>query len=322
MSKHVNDLDKHPQTEPKKAVSDIETGRPRKMNPHRESLSGIETNHLFKYRLFRIGTMIAFSPHVNCSTDFTCQLGLRWWKIHRLSDFGRSKRRSSQEISMMKTENQITFRLAAVSMAILLGACSGGKSSISGPSQTPSPGVGTNSAPTISGIPPSSVKAGDSYSFTPQASDPDGDLLTFSIENQPSWASFDSGTGGVTGVPSTGDIGNYANIRISVSDGQLTASTPSFSIDVTQVATASTTLSWTAPTQNEDGSTLTDLAGYKIFYGTSPGNYSEEIRIDNPSVTVYVVDNLTPDTYYFAAKAFNAAGVDSRYSGEAVKIVN
>ena len=222
----------------------------------------------------------------------------------------------------MKTQNLFTLRLAAVSMAILLGACSGGKSSISGPSQTPSPGSGTNSSPTISGTPPSSVKAGDSYSFMPQASDPDGDSLTFSIENRPSWASFDSGTGGVTGVPSTGDIGSYANIRISVSDGQLSASTPAFSIDVTQVATASTTLSWTAPTQNEDGSTLTDLAGYKIFYGTSSGSYTEEIRIDNPSVTVYVVDNLTPDTYYFAAKAFNAAGVDSRYSGEAVKIVN
>ena len=222
----------------------------------------------------------------------------------------------------MKAQNQLALRLATATLIVILGACSGGKSSISGPSQTPNPPAPTNSAPTISGNPPSAVTAGDSYAFTPQASDPDGDALTFSIENLPSWASFDSGTGRVTGVPSMGDIGNYANIRISVSDGQLTASTPSFSIDVTQVATASTTLSWTAPTQNEDGSTLTDLAGYKIFYGTSPGNYSEEIRIDNPSVTVYVVDNLTPDTYYFAAKAFNAAGVDSRYSGEAVKIVN
>jgi len=179
-----------------------------------------------------------------------------------------------------------------------------------------------NQAPTISGNPPAAVMVGESYSFTPTASDPDGDPLTFSIANKPNWASFDTGTGRLSGNPTLANVGMTSNIRITVSDGDLSASTSSFAIDVTQTGTASTTLSWTAPTMNEDGTTLTDLAGYKIYYGKSSRNYTNTIQIDNPSVTTYVVDNLSPDTYYFAATSVNSSGIESRYSGEAVKTLN
>ena len=179
-----------------------------------------------------------------------------------------------------------------------------------------------NSAPTISGNPPAAIKVGEAYSFTPTASDPDGDTLTFSIQNEPNWAEFSTTTGRISGTPTLGNVGSYTSIQISVSDGQATTSMSSFSIDVTQVATASATLSWTAPIQNEDGSGLEDLAGFKIYYGKSSGNYSNSIRIDNPSVTTYLVENLSPDTYYFAATAFNASGVESRFSGEAIKALN
>jgi len=179
-----------------------------------------------------------------------------------------------------------------------------------------------NTAPTISGNPPAAVKAGEHYSFTPDVSDPDGDSLTFIIENKPGWANFNVHTGHLSGVPTLGDIGSSTNIRISVSDGQATVSMSGFAIDVTQTATASTTLSWTAPTENEDGTTLTDLAGYKIYYGKSSGNYFSSIHIDNPGITTYMIENLSPDTYFFAATAFNSAGVESRYSEEARRVLN
>ena len=163
---------------------------------------------------------------------------------------------------------------------------------------------------------------GNAYSFTPSASDPDGDPLTFSIENLPSWASFDSATGTLSGTPTLANIGTFSSIRISVTDGQVSASLSAFNVDVTQVAMGSASLSWTAPTENEDGTPLIDLSGYKIYYGRSSGSYTNEILIDNPSVTTYLVDNLTPDTYYFSATAFNSAGTESRFSGEAVKTVN
>ena len=81
------------------------------------------------------------------------------------------------------------------------------------------------------------------------------------------------------------------------------------------------TLTWTAPTQNEDGSELIDLDGYRLYWGTAPGNYPNSITIDNESVTTYVVDNLSPGTYEFVATSHNSSGVESRYSAPATKVV-
>jgi len=179
-----------------------------------------------------------------------------------------------------------------------------------------------NIAPTISGSPRGSTKVGEMYAFTPTASDADGDALTFSIEGRPSWATFDSNDGSLTGMPTLGEVGTYAGIRISVSDGSAVAAMPQFSISVTQVGTGSATLAWSAPTQNEDGTPLADLAGYKIYYGVSQGNYPNQIRVDNPGLTSYVVDNLSPDTYFFVSTAFNNNGVESSFSNVAIKTVD
>ena len=105
-------------------------------------------------------------------------------------------------------------------------------------------------------------------------------------------------------------------------DGIADQSLSAFLITVSQSALGNITLSWAAPTENSDGSPLTDLAGYKIYYGKSSGIYDHEIRVDNPGVTTHVVENLVPDTYFFAATSFNSAGVESTYSGEAVRSVN
>jgi len=93
------------------------------------------------------------------------------------------------------------------------------------------------------------------------------------------------------------------------------------SLTVNQVGLGSATLSWTPPTQNTDGSPLTDLAGYKIYYGNEPGNYQTTIQIDNPGITIYVVEHLTPNTYYFVSTAINSSGVESDFSNEASKQV-
>ena len=159
------------------------------------------------------------------------------------------------------------------------------------------------------------------YSFTPSSSDADGDTLTFSISGQPSWASFDPLTGGLSGTPGAADVGVYSNIVISVSDGQASDSLPVFSISVEAISLGSATLSWSAPTQNEDGSQLTDLAGYKLYWGTTPGSYPNTVTINNATVTTYLVENLAPGTYEFVATSFNTSGVESRFSGTATKVV-
>jgi len=180
----------------------------------------------------------------------------------------------------------------------------------------------SNNAPSISGNPPTSATVDQQYLFQPGASDPDGDDLTFLIDNQPSWISFSSVSGQLSGTPVQGDAAVYENIVISVSDGDLTASLPTFSITVSQAATGSVTLTWTAPTTNTDGSQLTDLAAYKIYYGTTQGNYPNEVRIDNPGITTYVIDNLSANTYFFVSTSINSLEIESDYSNVASKIVN
>src|SRR5262245_44918193 len=88
-----------------------------------------------------------------------------------------------------------------------------------------------NRPPTISGTPATSIVVGASYSFTPTASDPDGQALTFSIRNRPAWAVFEPTTGRLQGSPPS--AGTFADIAISVSDGQVAVPLPSFTILVT-----------------------------------------------------------------------------------------
>ncbi|MGE0114256.1 MAG: fibronectin type III domain-containing protein [Steroidobacteraceae bacterium] len=79
-------------------------------------------------------------------------------------------------------------------------------------------------------------------------------------------------------------------------------------------ASGNITLSWVAPDSNTDGSYLTNLAGYRIIYGTDATNLNQSIVIDNPSISIYVVDNLTPGTWYFAVVSVNHGGAESDLS--------
>jgi len=179
-----------------------------------------------------------------------------------------------------------------------------------------------NHAPVISGVPAQTVLAGDAYRFVPSAADADGDTLAFSIANKPSWATFSSSTGVLSGTPGGAEVGSYSNIRISVSDGQASTALPAFSIAVQQSSDGSAMLSWEPPTQRTDGSPLTDLAGYRIAYGNTPDSLGKKITLSNPGVTSYVVENLSQGTWYFAMTAFDSSGAESDYSSVGSKTIN
>jgi hypothetical protein len=178
-----------------------------------------------------------------------------------------------------------------------------------------------NRAPTISGTPIPSVVVGNTYAFTPTAADPDGNALTFSIANKPAWGSFNTSSGRLSGTPTSSQVGTYSNIGIKVSDGKATASLPAFSIAVISTGNGSATLSWTPPTRNSDGSVLTNLAGYRINYGTSAGAMTRQIQVANAGITRYVVDNLSPATWYFSVRSYNSSGVASDPTGPVTKTV-
>ncbi len=178
-----------------------------------------------------------------------------------------------------------------------------------------------NNAPTIGGTPPGTAVTGSTYTFTPSAADPDGDNLVFSIINKPAWASFDTATGTISGTPALSDIGTTSGIVITVSDGSLSASLPAFDINVYSTATGTANVSWTPPTTNADGTALTDLAGFRIHYGSTEGNYPNTITIANPTITSYTVNNLPSGTHYFVVTAYDDAGNESVYSNVASKTI-
>jgi len=66
---------------------------------------------------------------------------------------------------------------------------------------------------------------------------------------------------------------------------------------------------------NWNANTETDLAGYKIYYGESSGNYAASIDVGK--ITQYTINQLKDGVvYYFAITAFDSAGNESGYSLE------
>lgn len=208
----------------------------------------------------------------------------------------------------------------AVATAIALAACFGGSKQAE-----PDPGAGAppppaaNRAPTIS-VPASfDAVVGSAVTITPSAADPDGDTLVYSVTNRPAWMSFSTQTGVLAGTPQAGDVGNY-NVMITVSDGQLQASDQA-AITVSGAVAGRATLSWEAPLQRVDGSPLTNLAGFKLYYGTSAGDLSNVIQVADPGARSHVIDNLTVGTWFFAASAYDQGGIESARSNVASKII-
>ncbi len=181
-------------------------------------------------------------------------------------------------------------------------------------SGNPEPPADGNRAPTIAGSPTAAVVEGEFYEFVPTAADADGDTLEFSIARKPRWATFDRATGRLSGTPEAGDVGNFTNIAITVSDGKASASLSRFDITVDAIAFGSATLSWSPPTENVDGSPLMDLSGYRIYYGRNQNQLNRTVVINNPGVTRYVVENLAQANWHFAMTSVNAEGVESRRS--------
>jgi hypothetical protein len=93
--------------------------------------------------------------------------------------------------------------------------------------------------------------------------------------------------------------------------GPGTASTNSTS---TSGGTGSVTLSWEAPTINTNGSPLTNLAGYRIYYGFSPTDLSQTVQINTVGMQTYVLDDLPSGTWYFAVMALSSSGDESALS--------
>jgi hypothetical protein len=175
----------------------------------------------------------------------------------------------------------------------------------------------SQSAVTISGVPAQQAQVGQAYTFTPQATDTGDAALSFSIQNKPTWASFSIASGQLTGVPATADLGTDPGIIISASNGATTTSLAPFNISVTPAAASATAsegsvlLSWDPPTTDTNGTSISDLAGYWINFGSSADAMTQTVSVADPAEATYTVQNLATGTWFFSVTAYTSSGVQS-----------
>lgn len=84
--------------------------------------------------------------------------------------------------------------------------------------------------------------------------------------------------------------------------------------------TGSVTLDWTMPTLNTDGTALTDPAGFRVLYGTSPSTLTQSVSLG--IVDTHTVEGLSPGPWHFAVRTRNSAGDESPPSNSVSKTVN
>jgi hypothetical protein len=228
----------------------------------------------------------------------------------------------------------LVFVSALLTAGMLLTGCGGAgaptvaAASSSGAAVPSSPAAGSPAssppaAVALSGSPAASVTVGQNYAFQPTVTS--GGSVTFQIQGKPAWATFNATTGALTGTPATANEGTSGAITITGSNGSSSASIGPFTIVVnapsSPPAAGSATLTWTVPAQNTDGTPVTDLAGYHIYYGTTMGAWTSTITVLDAAETSYVVSGLAAGTYYFTIVAFNSAGEDSPQSNIASKTI-
>ena len=81
---------------------------------------------------------------------------------------------------------------------------------------------------------------------------------------------------------------------------------------------ADITLSWVAPAEREDNSTLSlsAIAGYKVYYGTTQGQYPNSATISDGTASGYTFTDLLAGTYHFVVTTIDTEGRESLYSSE------
>lgn len=167
----------------------------------------------------------------------------------------------------------------------------------------------------IMGEPPPLAQSGELYAFQPWGGIHNGTTPYFEIENAPSWAIFQSADGWFGGTPAAGDVGVYTGIRISITDGNVRAYLPEFSITVhPQKPSGSALLTWQPPVHNVDGSALANLDGYQVYVGRGPQLLYPYESLPDPHATRYRIQGLNPGVYYFAITSVNTDGVESERS--------
>jgi hypothetical protein len=150
-------------------------------------------------------------------------------------------------------------------------------------------------------------------------------MLDWSATNADSCTASGGWTGDTasSGSLSTGVLLGNATFLLTCS-GPGGSATQSVTVTVNAPAgptTGTATLSWAAPTANTNGTPVTPLAGYHIYYGTSPSSLTQAITLTNAATTTYEITNLAAGTWFFAVAADAVDGSESALSNVESKTI-
>jgi hypothetical protein len=135
----------------------------------------------------------------------------------------------------------------------------------------------------------------------------------------PSGTTATTGTTGTASPATSSAAGGTTGTSTSAaatptSSTSSTSSTSGTSTTSTLLAYGEAMVSWIPPSENTDGSTLTDLTGFTIYYGQDPQNLDQVLTLDCHWCLWTRVSNLGSGTWYFAVKSFNKTGIQSAFS--------
>ena len=231
---------------------------------------------------------------------------------------------SIESLPLMLPGRPHSWRVVAITLMMLLGACSGESANVS--SGNPDSGGGNgggggaggdSTPPTVSITAPAAgnLASGSTVTVNANAADNVGVLgvrfqrngVDISTEDTTAPYSVSWNTSGLA-------AGSYLLTAIArdAAGQSSTSAAVTMTITVPAPATGRADLSWTAPTANEDGSAAS-LSGFTIYQGTSSSNL-QAITTVNSSTLSYTINNLAAGTYYFAVTAVGTNGMESTYS--------
>jgi len=197
------------------------------------------------------------------------------------------------------------FRVLALCLFLSTSGCGGGSGGSGG-------AVASPERLNISGSPTTALNPYHPWYFEPTLTGNDHAAAIFSIHGQPEWTHFDALTGRLAGSPS--EVGVFGPITITVASGNSTVGLAPFTLQVVEASLGAATVSWVPPTEHVRGTALTDLAGYRVYYGRSRDDLPYVIDINDIGQTSHFVANLARGQWYFYVSAYTESGLESERS--------
>lgn len=126
-------------------------------------------------------------------------------------------------------------------------------------------------------------------------------------------------------ISSCGTDSNLSGMPANINSGISTNTDTVNSTNNTNTSNASAeiNLSWIAPAEREDESSiaLSEIAGYRVLYGNSHDQYTSSIMINDSTAVGYTFSRLPGGTYYFVVTTIDTEGRESRFSPEVTVVI-